>query len=97
MTHEDLTWFAQGKENSERRVQLSDVKVPDQMWMVYSCTADNSSMFCVPIKYKHGIFIQMWIFALETVSGIPVYLFVTKLTGIWVEFQPITLSTADFF
>lgn len=48
-------------------------------------------------KYKHGIFIQMWIFALETISGIPVHVFVTKSTGICLEFQPTKLSTANFF
>jgi len=48
LTHEDLTWFAQGNENFERRVQLSGFKVPNQMWMFYSCTTDNSFTFCVP-------------------------------------------------
>lgn len=56
LTHEDLTWFAQGNGKSERRVQLSDVKVPDQMWMVYSCTTDNSFTFCVPVQ------VQTWNF-----------------------------------
>lgn len=100
LTHEDLTSFAQGNENFGRRVQLSDFKVPDQMWMFYSCTTDNSFTFCVPIDYKHGIFIQMWSFAL--CSGNSIWnscssVCFLKLTGIWVKFQPINLSTANFF
>lgn len=73
------------------------IKVPDQMWMFYSCTTDNSFTFCLPIKYKHGIFIQMWSFALCSGNYLG-FLFIClflKLTGIWLKFQPTNLSTAD--